>query len=74
MNVTITDSSVLPKSVTVLQSGDVVNVSTTTSPVTVSVDQLTTQITGTLDQLTNVSISNVQNDQVLVVVGHLIFY
>ena len=62
MNITITDSSVLPKSITIQESGDVVTVNSTTQPVTISTDQL---ITGPIGSLTDVNITSVTNNQVL---------
>ena len=64
-NVTITDSSVLPKSITIVESGKVVTVNSTPQPVTIAVDTLTTQISGTLDQLTNVNITSLADNQIL---------
>ena len=65
MDVTITDSSVLPKSITITEDGSTVNLTETKQPVTVAVDQLTTNITGTISSLTDVNISNIQNNQIL---------
>ena len=65
MNVTITDSSVLPKSITVTEDGKTLTISETKQPVSVAVDQLTTNITGTISSLTDTNISNIQNNQIL---------
>ena len=66
MDVTITDSSVLPKSITITEDGSTVTLTETKQPVTVAVDQLTTNITGTVSSLTDVNISSIANDQILV--------
>jgi len=64
-NVTITDSSVLPKSITIVESGKVVTVNSTPQPVTIAVDTLTTNITGALGSLTDVNITSVADNQIL---------
>ena len=65
MKITITDSSVLPKSITVQESGDVVTVNSVTQPVTVTTDQLTTKIEGAIGDLTDVNITGVTDNQIL---------
>ena len=65
MDITITDSSVLPKSITIQESGDVVTVNSTPQPVTIATEQLTTNITGALNDLTDVTITNVQNNEII---------
>ena len=66
-NVTITDSSVLPKSITITEDGKTLTISETKQPVDIAVDQLTiTESPAALNDISDVNITSLADNQILV--------